>query len=133
MKPIAQDGGHHGRGDYEVKRDQEVGGVSAGVERHSEGQREDDGQGDEDWPAAEDVGQGANGYCCDRQEGDDPSLVVAEIDYLGGVPLVAGDQDREQGHGEDHRGAAWAARGQQDRGGAGRGGGPQPRYRQEVA
>jgi len=89
------------------------------VEGDAEGQREDDGQGKRERPAAERVGEGSDDYCADCEEDNDSSGVVAEVDDLVGVPLVAEDQDREEGDRQQHRCRARAAWREEDRGGAG--------------
>src|SRR4051794_13612604 len=45
--------------------------------------------------------------------------MVAQVDDLVGVPLVAEDEEREEDEGDEHRGRAQAAGGGQDRSGCG--------------
>ena len=126
--------GDHAAGDHQVERDEEVRGVAAGVQRDAEGKRGDDRERQQDRPAAEGVGEDADRGDGERsQQGDDAGRVVAQVDDLVGVPLVAEDQDREEDERQEHRRRAGAAGGEQDRGGAGAGGDEDAGAREDVA
>ena len=87
--------GEHPTRDYEVERDEQVRRVSASVERDSEGERRDDRQRQEDRPAVKGEGEGGRYREGEEGEGGEAGGVVAEVDDLVGVPLVAEDQRRE--------------------------------------
>jgi hypothetical protein len=63
------------------------------VKRHAEGEREDNGQRQQDRPAAKNVGESSYRDGRDGQQDDDARGVVAQVDDLRVVPLVAEDQD----------------------------------------
>jgi hypothetical protein len=131
--PVAQQDEDDSRRDHEIERHQEVGGVAAGVQGDPERQCRDDRQRQQQRPAAEDVGEQADRDRGPGEQGGGAGVVVAQVDDLLGVPLVAEDQDREEADRDQHRQRALAAGRQQDRGGAGSGGGENAGRGQEVA
>ena len=119
----AREGGGHDPARYhQVDGDEQVGLVTAGVQRYAEGKRGDDRQRKQARPAAEEDGQGSDRHGPQQGQRQQPRRAVAEIGDRRRVPLVAGDQDREEGQGRQHRDRARPRRDEQDRGRRGGGG-----------
>jgi hypothetical protein len=104
------------------------------MQRDPKRQREHDRERQEKRPAVEERGEHCGACQGGNAKPNQTVGLVAQIDDLGRVPLVAENQGREEGEGKEHRRRARTARGQQNRGrpGPGRKQNAEPGRDQEV-